>query len=106
MLLVLAGVPPDLVATSPKVYANLQARAAFYQAVLSDPRMQFRATPASGPGAPALAPSCTAGTAPAYPPRRLIEYMRASNPSEVRIASLCDDDMATGLYDALKIESG
>lgn len=107
MVVLLAGVPPDLVQQNQPIDFTVdQQRQAFYDRVLGDARLQFRSAPALGSGLPELAPSCMAGSLPTYPPRRLLEYMRASNQEALRIASLCDADLASSLFAALNSDFG
>jgi hypothetical protein len=98
-LIVIAGVPPDL---APPQTTSVEPRAedpaldaAYYDAVLADPRMIW--TPAdAGSG---YVPSCVHASGPAYPPRRLVELVKDAGYFQGVLGSLCDDDLTKPIYE-------
>lgn len=105
----IAGVPEDLV--DARTLANVDflsedpsSRDAFYDAILSDPRMQEQIDPATQPGTGTgnLRPSCIRSvpyqTEPvtAYPPRRIVELAKLFGKNGI-VQSICQDDFGPAM---------
>jgi hypothetical protein len=84
-LVVIAGIPPDLLTRSLEEAPSDEDATAIYLRMLDDPRL-----------AAADVPSCTSPTAVAYTPRRFIE-LAAAWPSNVSLRSICDYDLSHAL---------
>jgi len=95
----IVGVPPETVSTIPADYAeNPAAQAAFYDAILSHPKMQEtvddRGTPE--PADDTLVSSCETATGPAYPPRRIVQVARGFGANGI-VQSICQDDFGPAI---------
>jgi len=98
---VIAGVPPDLVAARAQVdFSDANARDAYYDDVLNDPRMQEQLDPTTNPGTGTgnLLPSCRRATANgdvsiAYPPRRIATLTKLFG-ERGTLQSICQDDLS------------
>lgn len=93
----IVGVPVDLVdtATRAKVdFSDVQARNAYYDKILADPRMQEQVDPASdrgfGLGPEKLLPACSSSLGTADPARRFVELAKRFGEGAL-IQSLCGD---------------
>ncbi|MEY4576565.1 MAG: hypothetical protein RL701_1268 [Pseudomonadota bacterium] len=104
----IAGVPPDLVdsnALDAVDFADAAARAAFYDHILDDPRMQQVPDEFTGTGKGNLKTSCERTTpgedvaVVAYPPRRIVELAQAFGENGM-VQSICQDDF-TGALDKI-----
>ncbi len=113
----IVGVPQDLVA--PEVVSDLESgtkpereakRAALYDRILADPRMQE--TIDSDPARPnRLKPSCRGEGAAAndvnelaYPPRRIVEVAKAFGESGI-VQSICQDDFSRAMDAIIRLIS-
>jgi hypothetical protein len=102
----IAGVPADLVDADARAtvdWSNADARDAYYDAVLSDPRMQLTIDPSTNPGSGTgnLLPSCTfvgpKGEAwTADPPRRIVQLAKLFG-EQAMLQSICQDDFAPAI---------
>jgi hypothetical protein len=105
----IVGVPVDLVDAQTLAKVDFTAddpssRNAFYDAILSDPRMQEQIDPASMPGTGTgnLKQSCSR-TVPyqtepvtAYPPRRIVELAKLFGKNGI-VQSICQDDFGPAM---------
>jgi hypothetical protein len=93
----IVGVPADLVTADERAkidWSDTSATDAYYEALLSDPRMQERPMNEATPSIAHLAPSCTrndGARADAYPPRRIVEVAKAFGSRGI-VQSICQDD--------------
>ena len=102
----IVGVPPDLVSRGvlqSTDFSDTAAREAFYDAILSDARMQEVIDPSTSPGSGQgnLSPSCVRAQADgtvstAYPPRRIVELARGFGKNGM-VQSICQDDFTPAL---------
>jgi hypothetical protein len=110
MFAAIAGVPPELVAAEALEKVDFEAadpgsRSAFYDAILSDARMQQVVDPTTMPGSGQgnLTASCkrmVAGdTFPstAYPPRRIVELAKLFDQNSM-VQSICQDDFTQPIF--------
>jgi len=97
-IVLIAGVPPDLTSLARSDLPS--TRPAQIDAILSDPRMQWRAA-RDGLG---FEPSCRYRDAAAFPPRRLLELAKHSDGQRMVVGSICEDDLLAAVYrwDALE----
>ncbi|HEX7480671.1 MAG TPA: hypothetical protein VF331_22920 [Polyangiales bacterium] len=89
----ITGVPADLTDATGVNLANDAQRNAYYDRMLSDPRMQARPDPTRQPGDGNLVPSCVTPTSNATPPRRIVDVARGFGKNG-RVQSICDADFA------------
>lgn len=105
---VIAGVPTDLAAMQTNIdFSNADARNAYYDALLNDPRMVETIDPNTLTGNPNLIPSCLR-TIPgsdvpqrAFPPRRFIKVAKELGENSV-VQSICQDNFAPAIDTLLK----
>lgn len=95
----IAGVPPDLVDADAiaKAEASDDAREAFYDHVMNDPRMQETVDPATSGANARLLPSCNTESGKAFPPRRIAQVARGFGDNGF-IQSVCQDDLAPAVH--------
>ncbi|HTU63879.1 MAG TPA: hypothetical protein VMF89_35685, partial [Polyangiales bacterium] len=104
MFAAIAGVPADLVSSEAMAEVDFDSadpasRQAFYDAILSDERMQERVDPATMPGSGQgnLATSCArfvdneSQPSSTFPPRRIVELAKLFDQNST-IQSICQDD--------------
>jgi hypothetical protein len=88
-------VPADLVSSERLDafdYEDADAREAFYDELLADPRMQSQVDPGRTPEQGGnLLPSCDTDGVVAYPPRRLVQVARGFGQNGI-VQSLCQSD--------------
>jgi hypothetical protein len=100
----IVGVPPDLVDASARARVNFddaQARDAYYQSLLDDPRMQNSVVVDVNPQRSTLAPSCmhvdrTGAVSTAAPPRRIVEVAAGFGENGI-VQSICQDDFGPAM---------
>lgn len=86
----IAGVPPDLLSDGATArFESAEEREAFYEGVLTDPRMQELVDDDAISGS--LHPSCVTEHAKAMPPRRLVNVARAFGENGV-VGSICAEN--------------
>lgn len=100
----ITGVPADLVDAPARAgidFSQANARGAFYDRILNDPRMQEVIDPSTGPGSGQgnLKPSClrvdaTGQPSTAFPPRRIVELARGFG-AQGMVQSICQDDFTS-----------
>jgi hypothetical protein len=102
----IAGVPPDLVDEQARAEVDFESdespsREAYYERLLTDPRMQEVPVNQDVPSLANVTPSCTREDASgepanAYPPRRMVEVARAFGPNGI-VQSICQDDFGPAI---------
>jgi hypothetical protein len=96
----IVGVPPDLVDASARANVRFDdpiSRNAYYDKILSDPRMIETPDPTRPPGNGNLKPSCFTATGGwAYPPVRMVQLAKELGPNAI-VQSICQDDFAPAL---------
>jgi hypothetical protein len=101
----ITGVPADLVDANAiaKAEQSTKARSAFYDKILSDPRMKERVDPASmdTPGTGNLIPACDTPHGKAYPARRIVETARGFGQNGF-VQSICEDDYRPAVRELAK----
>ncbi len=98
MLSVIAGMPEDLVMTVHEDFAdNPASREAFYDALLSDPRMR----PSQNPDG-TVTSACDSEGASAAPAPRLVELARGFG-GNGRVLSICQDDWSPAIDSMLQL---
>jgi hypothetical protein len=100
----IVGVPPDLVSADARARYDLakdEQREAYYDAILSDPRMQERPNGATDKSKANLEPSCFGENAEgkpaaAYPPVRIVQVARGFGKNGV-VQSICQKDFGPAM---------